>query len=104
MLQVLLMTKHQVASKQLQHDEIRCADFQFCEGKKELSLSSNTFSFILLLSGPTLFFVYKILQYFLARFSAAKFSAPSKWDVEMLQGKQFGPVSVAAHVFPYLEI
>lgn len=35
MLQVLLMINHQVASKELQHNEIRCADFLFCEEKKK---------------------------------------------------------------------
>lgn len=36
MLQLLLMTKHQVASNESQHNEIRCADFLFCEVKKKI--------------------------------------------------------------------
>lgn len=71
MQQVLLMTKDQVASKELQCEEITCADFLFCKEKKKKSLSSNIFSLLLLLlllffllNTLTFFFVYQILQHF----------------------------------------
>lgn len=71
--------------------------------EKILSLSNNTFIFIFLFSRLIPFFAYKIVA-FLSRFSAEKFAAANKQDVEMLQEKQFGLMSVTVHVFPDLEI
>lgn len=102
-MQVILLNKHQVASKDLKNNEIRFVVFLFCEGEN-IEPFQQHIHFHFSLQQINSLFLYKNFVVFLSRFSAEKFAAANKQDVEMLQGKQFGLMSVTVHVFPDLEI